>query len=60
VCAYAYSAATPRVGLKCFYSAWAGAIAVSTLLTHQHYLADVVTGGALGLVVASRVISKKV
>ena len=59
VCAYAYSAATPRKDLKCFYSAWVGTIAVSTLLTHQHYLADVVTGGALGLLVASKNISKR-
>lgn len=59
VCSYAYSKATPRNDLKCFYAAWAAAIAVSTLLTHQHYLADVLTGGALGLLVASKIISDR-
>jgi membrane-associated phospholipid phosphatase len=55
VCAYAYSRAAPSLGFKCLYWLWAGAIALSTLLTHQHYAADVVTGGVLGLIVARKV-----
>jgi membrane-associated phospholipid phosphatase len=60
VCAYAYSWAASRLAVKLFYWVWAGAIGVSTLLAHQHYLADVVTGGALGYLVASRIIPRKV
>lgn len=37
-----------RVGKLMFHS-WATAIAVSTLLTHQHYVLDVITGIALAL-----------
>jgi membrane-associated phospholipid phosphatase len=49
----------PRPAYKYFYWLWAAAIAVSTLFTHQHYVADVVTGGALGLLVASKVIPRE-
>jgi membrane-associated phospholipid phosphatase len=42
VSAYSY-----RAGV--FWWTWAVAIAVSTVLTHQHHLLDVVTGWALGL-----------
>jgi membrane-associated phospholipid phosphatase len=33
---------------------WAGAIALATLLTRQHYVVDVLVGGALGAAVAIR------
>jgi hypothetical protein len=56
VCAYAYSHATARTGFRVLYWMWAAAIAASTLLTHQHYVADVVTGGALGLLAAARTV----
>jgi membrane-associated phospholipid phosphatase len=42
VSAYSYRA-------RVFWWTWAVAIAVSTVLTHQHHLLDVVTGWALGL-----------
>ena len=42
VSAYAYRA-------KLFWWSWAALVAVSTVLTHQHHLFDVVTGWALGL-----------
>jgi membrane-associated phospholipid phosphatase len=32
---------------------WAAAIALSTLLMHEHYLADVITGGVLGYSIAN-------
>ena len=35
-----------RILIRC----WVGGVAVSTMLTHQHYLADVVVGLAVGLV----------
>jgi membrane-associated phospholipid phosphatase len=59
-CAYAYSAAASRIGAKYFYWLWTAAIAASTLLTHQHYVADVLTGGALGWIVSARVLHSKV
>jgi membrane-associated phospholipid phosphatase len=39
-----------RAGLpgKMLLWLWAGVIAASTLLLHQHYLLDVLTGAALG------------
>jgi membrane-associated phospholipid phosphatase len=53
VCAYVYSqTCSQRLAAICWL--WAAAIAVSTLLTHQHYLADVVTGAALGLIFAAK------
>jgi membrane-associated phospholipid phosphatase len=53
VCAYVYSqSASRKLSAICWL--WAAAIAVSTLLTHQHYLADGVIGGALGFLIATR------
>ena len=46
--ALAFSQRCGRVGKLLLYS-WATAIAVSTLLTHQHYVLDVITG--IGLAV---------
>jgi membrane-associated phospholipid phosphatase len=51
-CAYAYGCALSRRKALVFWI-WAAAIAASTLLIHDHYLADVVTGGLLGLFVAN-------
>lgn len=42
VSAYAFRA-------RVFWWTWAALVAVSTVLTHQHHLLDVVTGWALGL-----------
>jgi membrane-associated phospholipid phosphatase len=53
VCAYVYSQSVSRK-LAAICWLWAAAIAVSTLLTHQHYLADGITGGALGFLIAAR------
>jgi membrane-associated phospholipid phosphatase len=52
VCAYAYSRTVSR-SLVAIFWLWAAAIALSTLLTHQHYVADVASGGVLGLLVAT-------
>lgn len=51
VCASAYSVAGGRLQTLGMWL-WAAAIAVSTLLTHQHYLADVAAGAALSLLIA--------
>lgn len=34
-------------GARLFFGLWAGAIALSTILIHEHHLIDVVTGGSL-------------
>jgi membrane-associated phospholipid phosphatase len=52
VCAFAYSQCVSRRWGVVFWL-WAAAIAASTLVTHQHYIADVVTGGALGYLFAA-------
>lgn len=52
-CAYAYSRVSSRRTATIFWL-WAAAIAVSTLLIHEHYLADVPTGGLLGIFVANQ------
>ena len=52
VCAYAYGRQLRR-SVALFFWAWGLAVAVSTLLTHQHYLADVVAGIVIGWLVAS-------
>ena len=49
LCAAAYSRQAGRTATFIFW-AWALAICASTLVTHQHHLADVVTGAALGAV----------
>lgn len=53
VCAYTYSQFA-ALKMRTIYWCWAIAIGASTLVTHQHYLADVVTGAALGYFVAVR------
>lgn len=53
VCAHAYSVASGRL-LTVGVWLWAAAIAISTLVTHQHYVADVVAGAALALVITRR------
>jgi membrane-associated phospholipid phosphatase len=40
-------------GAKLFWWLWSAAIAVSTLLTHQHHVVDVLTGAALGVGVSA-------
>lgn len=52
VCAYAYGRQLSR-RVAGFIWAWAAAVALSTLLTHQHYLADVVAGGVVGLMIST-------
>lgn len=46
VSAYAHQSTQPA---KVFWWSWAVLVAVSTVLTHQHHLFDVLTGWALGL-----------
>jgi membrane-associated phospholipid phosphatase len=53
-CVAAYSARAGPAGQALMWG-WAGAIALSTLLLHQHHLLDVGTGWALGLAGARRV-----
>jgi membrane-associated phospholipid phosphatase len=48
-CVAAYAERASGIG-KAILWTWASAIAVSTLLTHFHHVADVVTGFALGLI----------
>jgi membrane-associated phospholipid phosphatase len=48
VCIRVYARHANRAG-KVFLWLWAAGIAVSTVLLHQHYLVDVVTGFLLGL-----------
>jgi membrane-associated phospholipid phosphatase len=57
VCSYVYGRQLPR-RIAFFFWAWAAAIALSTLLTHQHYLADVVAGGIVGWLVGAISYSK--
>lgn len=52
VCAYAYGRQLSQLVALVFW-AWAAAVALSTLLTHQHYLADVVAGGIVGWLVGA-------
>ena len=40
---------------RCLLAIWAAAIAVSTILTHQHHVIDVITGALLGVAVFRRV-----
>jgi membrane-associated phospholipid phosphatase len=48
VCVAIYARQAKRIG-KLLLWLWAASIAVSTLLLHQHYVVDVITGLALGL-----------
>lgn len=50
LCAATYSRGTGRTAMVCFWT-WAIAISASTLVTHQHHIADVVTGAALAVCV---------
>jgi membrane-associated phospholipid phosphatase len=52
VCAIIYGRAVRRKA-AIFYSLWAAAIILATLLTRQHYIVDVLAGGILGLSVAN-------
>ena len=55
VCAYAYTQNWGSLStVACFFWAWASVIVLSTLLTHQHYVIDVVAGLLLGVLVASQ------
>ncbi len=47
-CVAAFAGHAPRWGRRLLW-AWAGAIALSTLLTHQHHVLDVILGWALGV-----------
>jgi membrane-associated phospholipid phosphatase len=47
-CVSIFAGRAPLVG-KVLLWAWAGAIAASTLLTHQHHVVDVVSGWLLGV-----------
>jgi membrane-associated phospholipid phosphatase len=51
LCASRYSQSAPSVAAVLIWL-WAMSIAISTLFTHQHNLADVVAGSALGLIAA--------
>jgi len=56
VCAAAYARKSCS-GMAGLFWAWAAAVAASTLLTRQHYVADVVVGALLGYVVADRTLA---
>lgn len=51
VCISAYARRVRTIGRILLWS-WAAAIALSTLLTHQHHVIDVITGWALAVFVA--------
>lgn len=58
-CASIYArTAPPRI--RGLFWAWAAAISLSTLFTHQHYVADVAAGGALGFAIATRIFHRTV
>ncbi|HYT88051.1 MAG TPA: phosphatase PAP2 family protein, partial [Gemmataceae bacterium] len=48
VCVAVYAGRAPRAG-KVLLWAWGGAIALSTLLIHEHHVLDVLTGWPLGI-----------
>ena len=50
VCAWTY-ARRVSVTVGIVFWVWAAAVMISTLITHQHYVADVVAGAALGFLV---------
>jgi membrane-associated phospholipid phosphatase len=49
VCVAAFATRAGRIGGAVLW-AWAGVIALSTLLTHQHHMLDVLTGWGLALI----------
>lgn len=51
LCVDVFARRATRTG-KIFFRAWGAAIVASTVLTHQHHLADVAAGLVLGLAVA--------
>ncbi|MBA3483474.1 MAG: phosphatase PAP2 family protein [Pirellulales bacterium] len=52
VCACAYAGQLHWTAAVLFWT-WTAAISVSTLVTHEHYLADVLAGALVGFVVAA-------
>jgi membrane-associated phospholipid phosphatase len=56
-CVAAFSGRASLIGRIVLWS-WAVAVGVSTVLTHQHHLLDVLTGFLLGLVVTSLVYNR--
>jgi hypothetical protein len=49
ICIAAFSSHASRLGTVLLW-AWGAAIALSTLLTHQHHVLDVITGWGVGLI----------
>ena len=53
LCAASFSC-SKSARMRIFFWLWSATIALSTLLTRQHYIADVIAGGLLGVMVAPR------
>ena len=59
ICVAIFSARAPRVGKVLLWS-WAGMVAASTILIHQHHLLDVATGWLLALVCVNSIFHRLV